>query len=517
LGIFFIDGFDKYGSAVQVPGAALAGFAYSRLAANMAGEYNAFGSADSFWIDRPLSATGYSIGFTQSNITAGTLTKVFPSNIARIGGGFRFKLTSLTGCQDMGITFIEGANVQARVVWENATGKMLMINSAGATIGTSVAAITANTTHYLEFDITFADSGAYTLYLDGVSILTGTADFKAGSNAYATGCKIGSVNGNLNAAAVMFVDDFYLDDAGSVLLTSPSVETTLMSSDSATAQFSTGNAIFGDWEMLIASTNAPGANQLFLRKFTPSVSGSLASVSCNPQATSAGAKFKAVVYADSAGSPTGSSLATGTEVVGTGTAAFNNNVTSTFSSPPSLTGGTPYWIGFITDTSVVLTVTNSNTTSGAKAANTYGSGPPTNPSMTTGQSNWALWGTLTGVTSHTYAVSQAPNSPGMGGDFSYVTDSTVGHEDLLNVAGLVANPATIYAVAVKGIFRDSDAGARTVTLRTKSSSTDSGSAAFSPGTTYQWFSGYWPTDPNGSIAWTKTNLNNALAGYKIAT
>ena len=70
-------------------------------------------------------------------------------------------------------------------------------------------------------------------------------------------------------------------------------------------------------------------------------------------------------------------------------------------------------------------------------------------------------------------------------------------------------------MAVKGFLRDSDAGARTVTLQTKSSSTDSSGSAFTPSTTYQWFGSYWANDPNGSVAWTVTNLNNALDGYQV--
>jgi len=67
-------------------------------------------------------------------------------------------------------------------------------------------------------------------------------------------------------------------------------------------------------------------------------------------ATSGTAKFKAVVYADSAGAP-GSLLSSGTEVVG---CTSGSTLTGALITPQSLTAGTPCWIGFITDTSVVL-------------------------------------------------------------------------------------------------------------------------------------------------------------------
>jgi len=311
---------------------------------------------------------------------------------------------------------------------------------------------------------------------------------------------------------VVSYDDLYLDDGtGSILGTNPVVETHTETSDSQ-AQFSVGASVFGAWVNYSNSTNAPGANQLFFRAFTPSANGNLASVSTIPAATSAGANFKAVVYADSSNKP-GSLLATGNQVTGTTSGSV---LTSTFTSPPALTAGTQYWIGFITDTSVALQLSD-NSTAGQRAANTYTSGAPaTAPTMTTGQSDWILWGNLTGVTSHTYEVTQ--NAPlGYLGDYSYVQSNTVGQEDLFNVAALVSNPSQIYTVAVKGFLRDSDAGSRTVTLQTKSGGVDSGGTAFTPSTTYQWFGSYWATDPNGNTAWTVNNLNNALDGYKIAS
>ena len=225
-------------------------------------------------------------------------------------------------------------------------------------------------------------------------------------NAYANTIRLGVFNSTTNT--VISYDDLYLDDGtGSILATNPVVETHVETSDSATAQFSVGASVFGASVNYSNATNAPGANTLFLRAFTPTVSGTLASISTIPAATSSTAKFKAVVYADSSNKP-GSLLATGNEVVGTGTAAWNNVLTSSFSSPPSLTAGTQYWIGFITDTSVALELSDNNT-NGQQASNTYTSGAPgTAPTMSTGKNDWILWGNLDGR--HQPAPTRSPRA-----------------------------------------------------------------------------------------------------------
>ncbi len=512
MGIIFIDGFDKYGHAQQVPAASPLGFYSPALAAVMAGEWNSSNVANPpIHLENGLSATGQSFA-TESNVLQ-AINHVLGSNVARLSGGFRFKLSTLGNCNTHRIRFLDGGTIQAQISWENGTGRINVYNSAAAIVGTSAGGIAANTIHYLEWDITFADSGAYKIYLDSVEVLNSTADFKVTANAYATLIDIGSTGGNLTGLTTLYLDDLYLDDTGAVLRTNPAVETRQVASEATPTDFASGLAIFGDWELLISAASAPGANKTFVRKFTPSNSGSLSQVSGIPNATSVSAKFKAVCYADSAGAP-GALLATGNEVTGTGTAAFNNILTSAFGSPPSLTGGTAYWIGFITDTSVSMNTTQSLTTSGVTNSRTYGSGP-IDPfgTPTTGQVNWALWGTLTGVTDNSISLKQTLSFAY--GDYNYVSSSTVTNEDLFNMDPLTATPSDIHMVALKGVFRNSDAGTRTVTLNTKSSGTDSGGTSFTPGGSYQWYSGYWATDPNGAIAWTKTNLNAATAGYKI--
>jgi hypothetical protein len=242
------------------------------------------------------------------------------------------------------------------------------------------------------------------------------------------------------------------------------------------------------------------------------VNGSLNSISILSQASSGTASFRGVVYADSAGVP-GTLMSSGTTIVGITNAVL---LTLPLTTPQSLTAGTAYWIGFMNDTALGIALSDA-TSALSRAAVTFTSGAPsTAPAMTTGIASYYLYGNLTGVSGNWYeATGQAPNGPA--GAPSYVFDATVGHEDLYNFGALSAIPANVYAVALKGYLSKSDSGTKTLSLRMKSGSTDSGGTLTgqAPGTTYGWMTTLFETDPNTSAAWTGTALNSATSGVRV--
>lgn len=518
--IEFTEGFDKYGptgtGASSIAGQAnffdlLAG-EWTTLSITVGASASNFAS-----IVAPLNSNGNAMRFLASGSAAVCVKKTLAANYSTIIGGCRFNPTNgLPISSKSLVMFLDNlGNIQA-AIGISAAGNIILFSTGGTTVlATSSASIVSASTHYLDWSIVPNTTGAYTIYLDGVSVMTGTGNFKGGTAATYNQIAVGAVIATANIFDIT-IDDLYVDDGtGAPLLTNPVVETHFATSDSAVT-FAIGAAIFGAWGQATAGTNAPGANELFLRQFTaPTGGATLNSVSCYPAIASATAKFKACVYSDSAGVPGTRLGVASVDTVGT---VLNTVLTSTLGTPVTLTAGTLYWIGFITDTSAILNESDTGVT-GSKAANTYTSGAPaTAPTMTIGQPNWMLWGNLTGTTTNTYEVSQQP-PPAYLGDYSYVQSSTVGNEDLFGFSALSSTPAAIYAVAVKAIMRDSDAGARTVTLRTKSGGTDgSGSlAAVQPTTTYAWLASYFPTDPNTGSAWTGTAVNAATSGYKIAT
>jgi hypothetical protein len=501
MALLFLESFDKYGPVNSNP--------TSVNAMLTAGEWT---SAGVNWsVVAGLSSTGQAISGGMGG--ALPLVKTLSANYSRLIGGVRFA-SNLVGGFAAGVGFGDAGAVQCTITI-NPAGTISLRNglATSATIlATSGTSVSANSTHYLEWDITFGNSAAYQVWLDGVSLFSGTGDTTTTANNTANQFILAA---SVTATITMTYDDLYLFDStgttnNAVLLTSPRVETTFPTSDSA-VQFAFGAGILGSNAARVATTSAPAAGSLVLRRFTPAVAGTLASITIMPGGTSAPANYRGVCYADSGGTAPGTLMSSGTQVTGvtSGTAA-----TLPLTTPQSLSAGTQYWIGFINDTAVVLQQSDGSTL-GYRAANTYASGAPgTAPAMTSGQASWLLWGNLTGISGANYnEVTQQPPP----GAQSYVFDATVGHEDLYNFGALSTSPAFVYAVAVKGYIQKSDAGAKTISLRMKSSATDSAGslAGQTPATTYGWMTSLFPTDPNGSIAWTGTALNAATSGFRV--
>jgi hypothetical protein len=497
MAAIFMEGFDKYGGVNSN--------AAGVQALLQAGEWST--ATSGLTIVAGLSATGFAVSIP---VSAGVLSKTLVGNYGRLIGGVRINAASLT--QVCGIQFADAATNQCGIRINSTTGTFSVINgnySSGTVLGTSTASITSGPTHYLEWDITFSNTGAYQLWLDGVSILSGSGDTTGSANNYANVFQFVCAN---SAVAPVF-DDFYLFDTSgttnnAVLITSPRIETTFPASDSA-VQFGFGAGILGSSAARVTTTNAPAAASLVLRRFTPAAACTLNSVTIMPGATNGTANYRGVVYGDTAGAP-GTLLSSGTQITGvtSGTAA-----TLPLTTPQSLSAGTQYWIGFINDTSVALAQSDGSN-AGYRAANTYASGAPgTAPAMTGGQATWLIWGNLAGVAVNYDEVNNQPPD----GQYSYVFDATVNHEDLYGFGALSVTPASVYAVAVKGYVQRSDSGAKTISLRTKSGASDSGGslAGQTPATTYGWMASVFETDPATGAAWTGANLNAATSGIRV--
>jgi hypothetical protein len=496
MAAIFIEGFDKYGGVnSNSPGV---------IALLTVGEWTSV-SALTMNLVAGLSSTGFALNMLGS----GSLAKTLPANYARVISGVRVSSTFAAVAVAMGLR--DGVTPQCTLTIETTGVINLRSGTSSGTILAGGGAISANSVHYLEWDITIGASAAYQVWLDGVSLFSGTGNTRGGTaNNFANAFYTGGAGGG----AGMTIDDLYLFDStgttnNAVLLTSPRIETTFPTSDSA-VQFAFQAGILGSNAQRVTATNAPAAGSLVLRRFTPSVNCTLASISIVPGATSGTANYRGVAYGETAGAA-GTLLSSGTQVTGvtSGTAA-----TLPLTTPQALTAGTPYWIGFINDTSVALQETDAGNL-GYRAANTYASGAPsTAPAMTSGQASYLLWGNLTGITGNNwYESAQQPPS----GALSYVFDTTVNHEDLYNFGALSVTPSNIYAVAVKGYLQRSDSGAKTASLRTKSGASDGGGSLVgqAPATTFGWVGSMFETDPQTGAAWTGSGLNAAQSGVRV--
>jgi len=492
MAVVLIDGFDKYGG-VNSNSSSITSLIAS-------GEWTSF-TATACQIVAPLSATGQALQLGSS----GNLLKSLP-NYTRIIGGMRFSIT-VAGTSSL-VNFRDSATAQCTIAVDSSN--IITVrngNAAGTILGTG-SSVTTGSTHYLEWDITIGNSAAYQVWLDGVSIISGTGDTQNTVNAFANG--FGSVAGS---GTGLVIDDLYLfDTTGAtnnvVLLTSPRIETTFPTSDSA-VQFAFGAGILGSSVAKVATANSLTAGRLWLRRFTPTANCTLNSISVVPAFTSGVANFRPVVYADSAGAA-GTLLSAGSTVTGVTSGVV---LTMPLTTPQSLTAGTQYWLGLMNDTAGNCQQLDGSA-SAYVATVTFASGAPgTAPAMTSGQASWLLWGNLTGMAVNYDEVNNQPPD----GQYSYVYDSTVNHEDLYNFNAFSQPPVTIHTVAVKAYAQKSDSGTKTVSMRLKSGATDSGGSNTGQalGTTFGWLGSFFSTDPNTSAAWTASALNAATSGLKI--
>jgi hypothetical protein len=240
------------------------------------------------------------------------------ANYARAIGVITFKWTTLnsTNCAAQVVVLQDGTATQLTLGVNSAGNLVLLRGDFNATvIATSTESILSGSVVSIAYDLTAHNSaGVSKVWLNGVAVanltLTGQ-DLCSTANNYFNGFGFGAGGGN-TTSVVYYIDHswagFYLASGGAEVppLTSPLIETQVGSADN-TRQFSVGAGTLGEIEHLTTTTNAPGAGQLALRKFTPAAGCTLASVGIVPGATSAAAKFKAVLYSDSAGAPNASS------------------------------------------------------------------------------------------------------------------------------------------------------------------------------------------------------------------
>jgi hypothetical protein len=236
------------------------------------------------------------------------------------------------------------------------------------------------------------------------------------------------------------------------------------------------------------------------------------SISIIPTNTNLTAKFKMCIFSDVANSPN-TLLSDGTEVVGT---VSGTVLTGNLTSPQTLTGGTPYWLGFIIETNINFEQQDNGVTSlGFTANNTYTSGVPgTAPAMTGLQSSWLIWGNVTS-SSNWAELQNAVASPLV----NYLTNTAVGDEDLYTFGPLSSTPLTVSAVQVSTFCAKSDGGSRNIDLRVKSGVTDDpGNHPNQPVVaSFTYLSSIWDNDPDTGLAWSETTVNNATSGVKVSS
>jgi len=511
VALLLCDGFDKYGPSNSGN--------YSMIS-SLAGEWS-FGQTPT--ITGPLSTNGWAV----SCGTSASLTGSFAPAVSRIVGSVRFLLP--TGNNGTRIFLQNGATVAWSIALIIGSPAITLYTGLVATVITSGGILTGNTAHVLTFDVSIGAAAAYAVYLDGALLFSGTGNTGNGQTS------VNTIALSTPSTGAGVFDDLALfnpaDPAynSTVLTSGVVVETSFPSSDNQ-KQFTSDSNILcpvgmacppGTYSLLnpTATNDTPGANQLVLIKVTPGGNCTINSISLVPQITGSTAKIRGVVYSDSSGVPS-TLLSSGTEITGT---ALGVVLTLPLTTPQALTGGTSYWIGFITDTAWSTRMYDNTTNLGQRASNTYTSGAPsTAPAMVIFRPTWQVWGNCTGGAADWISENLNPPPNTLYGgyqNYSMVHSSTVSQQDLYGFPALVTPATVVYGSAVKGWISKSDTGLRTVSFNMKSGAvTGTGSAAGQTlGTSFQWQKSIFDTDPNTGAAWTVSNLNAAVSGITVAS
>jgi hypothetical protein len=488
----------------------------------------------------------------QSQLTAGLVNggrcvyqqRSFGVNYSRVVGGCWVRPT--LGTTYYGIVLSDGLYTPQIGVVVNSSGTLNVLVGGNAkgfpttVVATSTATVSSGSDHWLEWDITIHNTaGAYQVWLDGTSVIGPVTNVNTRGGTGSNQCNVfgvGHYNSGQGAGTVAtggISGHYYLLNPldgvyPTARLGDCRVEKLVASADTqkqfnavsysmasgGASGFSGGiNDAPASWWWATGGTNSYGANALIIRKFQPKTSGVLRWVGLSPQTTAAGANFTAALYADNgSGTAPGALIATGTQVTG-----ITSGVGLILPMPsPAIVAGTIYWIGILYDTT--WTTPLSDQSSHAYfISRTYSLGFP---------SPWS--GSLSGLS--TFQLATRVENPGdnfacvqnilVSGSEESVQSGAVGAEDLYSTPGIAFVPASVYCARISGWAWKSDANVRNLSIQMSSSGVDGSGTLGSGGapllTTANYYTSYFPTDPNTGAQWTAAAINAALIGMKVA-
>ena len=102
------------------------------------------------------------------------------------------------------------------------------------------------------------------------------------------------------------------------------------------------------------------------------------------------------------------------------------------------------------------------------------------------------------------------------GDTDYVQSATSGQKDTYAFTDMSHTPTSIFGVQINMIAKKDDSGTRSICAVTRSGGSDTDGTTQALSTAYLDYREIRETDPNTAAAWTRTNLNNAEFGVKVA-
>ena len=517
MATIFVEGFDQYGA----PGIQLPSLLNTSLPQ---GGWTPIGGFFNGAIVPSLNGNaGYAFQINAGGLSgARELSKTLPNNFTRLIGGARI-LSPATLADYVGVLFGDDTVTQCSIGILPVSGNIgMFLGSFAASppnlLERSLASVAGNTEHYLEWDVTFGVgvAGGWTVWLDGVQIMSSTGTTVTTSNSFSNVFQFGI---GTSSGVSFSLDDLYLFDSttafnNAVLLSNPVVLTDVPIAAGSLTGFGNDGNVIGNTSSTLNGAQAASANTLWLMPITPIVTSNAGDIAfqLNGSGNNPTAQFQGVVYNDSAGVPS-TLLVSGPIQTG-----FTDGelIILPLSSTPSLVANTQYWIGFTTNASFNVQDAAALGVPYSFASNTFSSGPPaTAPTMTVGAEPVLMYAMCTGSAANWNSVAVLPPV----GDASSVSTATASTSDLYTFPGLPTNVTEVYTVSVSGNCRLDQSGARLFDLLAKSgATTGNGSHTNIPPTvSYAWYDSPFDTDPNTGTAWTRTTADNATYGIELVT
>lgn len=123
---------------------------------------------------------------------------------------------------------------------------------------------------------------------------------------------------------------------------------------------------------------------------------------------------------------------------------------------------------------------------------------------------------LTGSDGNSTDNYQLVDESSQNGDTDYVQSATVNQKDTYTFADMSHTPASIFGTQVNMTAKKDDSGTRSICSVCRSGGTDYDGDTQALSTSYVDYRNINETDPATSSAWTRTNLNAAEFGVKVA-
>lgn len=513
----FMDGFDKYGR----PSGSGSTIDWVQTISPTDWEWDAIDSCIA--IGPPIgSPRGASIYWTNN----GAIIKNLPTTYGRVMGSCCARANNASSVLDFFECGLGTTNLTLQ--WNN-NGNVYARRGTGVStiFATGVGPmfpLVRGSVHWFAWDIKQANSDGYVkVWVDGTLVINFSGDTTSAASDGTSWFQLYAYSSN-------YIDHFwlgcYLTAGGTETppLTNPVIETNYAASDSA-VQFTPNCIGLGDFERYSSSYFANNTGRRYFRRVRADVSGNLTHINTYVSTTSATANIKVALYSDSGGLP---STVLGSSGSSVGTTADTWKSVA-LSAPVAITAGTYYWLCVACDTAINLTETFplSDTTldcPGCYQTISYASAFGNSPTVVL-TDGLLVYATISGVSGNFGAVRDPGGAyRGRGSSIStpinYNFSNTPGQEDLFTPETLPGVPTAIHTVQIKAFTLRTDAGPRTMDLRMKSGAvSSSGSLAGQtpPVTSPGWLASNFRLNPDGSVAWTQTTLNNSKFGYKLVT